>query len=261
MGVVNITPDSFSDGGEHFTAETAVAHGLSLAAEGAEIIDVGGESTRPGATAVSVEEELRRVIPVVERLTARLTVPVSVDTRKPEVAEAALRAGASLVNDIAANRSDTRMWEIVAAHQAGYVAMHMLGEPETMQEQPKYEEVCREVAAFFTNRLARLAAAGVGPEQVVLDPGIGFGKSDFHNLTLLARMADFRKLGRPLLVGVSRKSFIGRILKADVAHRLPGALACTSWCYANGVRIFRTHDVAATIQSLRMTEALEAAQA
>ena len=261
MGVVNVTPDSFSDQGQFFDTEAAVARAMALAAEGADLIDVGGESTRPGATPVPVEEELRRVIPVVERLSVMLNIPVSIDTRKPQVADAALRAGASIVNDVQANRSEAGMWEVVATHRAGYVAMHMQGLPENMQENPVYRDVCGEVAGFLATTMDRLGSAGISTEQVVLDPGIGFGKTASHNLSLLAGIGTFRKLGRPLLVGLSRKSFIGSILGAGVADRLPGALACTQWCYLNGVQIFRTHDVVATTQTLRMSEALTSVRA
>ena len=260
MGVVNVTPDSFSDQGQFFDIGAAIARGMALAAEGADIIDVGGESTRPGATPVSLEEELRRVIPVVEELSLRLNIPVSIDTRKPQVAEAALLSGASIVNDIGANRSEAGMWEVVATHRAGYVAMHMQGQPENMQENPFYRDVCGEVEGFFTNVLSRLSAFGIPEEQAVFDPGIGFGKTPEHNLKLLARIDDFRKLGRPMMVGLSRKSFIGSILGVDVADRLAGTLACTQWCQWHGVQLFRTHDVLATKQVLRMSGALSSAR-
>lgn len=258
MGIVNVTPDSFSDGGRFFHAGKAVDHGEQMVAEGAEILDIGGESTRPGAPVVDEAEELRRVLPVIRALSARVKVPISVDTQKPAVARAALENGASIVNDIAANRSDTAMWEVVASAGAGYVAMHMQGTPQTMQSNPTYSEVVGEVSGFFSDRLKCLAAAGVHAEQVVLDPGIGFGKTLAHTLALLRGLEAFRSHARPLLVGVSRKSFIGKLLDADVADRLPGTLACTLWCAARGAGIFRTHDVAATVQALRMTEALQA---
>ncbi|HTI72407.1 MAG TPA: dihydropteroate synthase [Candidatus Limnocylindria bacterium] len=260
MGVINVTPDSFSDGGRHFDLESAVNHGLELVAEGAEILDIGGESTRPGAAVVETEEEIRRTIPVVECLTKRVNIPVSIDTRKPQVAEAALRAGASIVNDVQASRESPHMWELVARYRAGYVAMHMQGQPETMQQHPTYSDVRRELEAFFLDRLDHISGAGVDPTQVVFDPGIGFGKADDHNLALLADIGSFRKLGRPLLVGVSRKSFIGRVLNANVEDRLAGSLACANWCVQKGVQIIRTHDAKATVHGLRMTEALMAAR-
>jgi dihydropteroate synthase len=256
MGVVNVTPDSFSDGGRYLDAAAAVAHGLELAAQGAEILDIGGESTRPGATPVGEAEELRRVLPVIEQLAARVRVPLSIDTVKPAVARAALRAGASLVNDIAASRPDPAMWETVAAFGAGYVCMHMQGTPATMQAEPRYADVVAEVGDFFADRLARLPAAGVAAEQVVLDVGIGFGKTPAHNLRLLAELRRFARFGRPLLLGVSRKSFLGKLSGADVTERLPSALACATLAVAEGVQILRTHDVAETVQAVRMAGAI-----
>jgi dihydropteroate synthase len=258
MGVVNVTPDSFSDGGRFLDPARAVEHALQLVAEGADILDIGGESTRPGAEPVGEAEELRRVVPVLEGLAGRVNVPLSVDTCKPAVARVALAAGASIVNDIAANRSEPTMWETVAAAGAGYIAMHMRGEPATMQIAPHYDDVVEAVKAFLRERLAKLAAAGVPAERVVLDPGLGFGKTVEHNLDLLAGVGDFSILRRPLLLGISRKSFVGKLLGADVTQRLPGTLAATVWARREGVQLFRTHDVAATAQALRMTEALVA---
>jgi dihydropteroate synthase len=256
MGIVNVTPDSFSDGGRYFTTEAAVAHGLALAAQGADVLDVGGESTRPQAERVDTDEELRRVLPVIRALVAATPVPISIDTQKPAVAAAALAAGASLVNDVGANRTDAALWRVVAGAGAGYVCMHMQGTPRTMQIDPRYTDVVAEVGGFFAGRLARLAEAGVEPEQVVLDVGIGFGKTLEHNLDLLAALASFKKLGRPLLLGVSRKSFLGRLTGADVNARLPASLACACWGVLSGIQIVRTHDVAETRQALRMIEAV-----
>ncbi len=256
MGIVNVTPDSFSDGGQFLDTRAALAHAEALVAEGAEIIDVGGESTRPHAAPVSEEEELRRVMPVIEGLAPRLRVPMSIDTQKPGVARAALAAGASVVNDIAANRTDPALWRWVAKAGAGYVCMHMQGTPQTMQADPRYEDVVREVGEFFTNRLARLNECGVPGEQVILDVGIGFGKTLDHNLELLRALEWFRRFERPLLLGASRKSFMGALLGARTEARLPASLACASWAVAMGVQIIRTHDVAATVQAVRMTEAL-----
>jgi dihydropteroate synthase len=258
MGILNVTPDSFSDGGRFLDVEAAVDRARAMEAEGAEIIDVGGESTRPDASPVSEAEELRRVLPVLERLSGSLKSCISVDTMKPGVARAALAAGASLVNDVAANRDDPLLWEVVAAANAGYVAMHMQGTPQTMQRRPRYRDVVDEVARFFRDRLRRLKAAGVSREQVVLDVGIGFGKTVEHNLQLLAALKRFTTLHRPLLLGVSRKSFIGRLLGADLAGRLPAGLACAVLAREAGVQIIRTHDVAATTQALRMAEAIGA---
>ncbi len=257
MGIVNVTPDSFSDGGQFLDAAAAVAHAMELVEQGADLIDVGGESTRPNATPVSEQEELRRVLPVIEKLAGRVSVPLSIDTMKPAVARAALQAGASLINDIAANRDDDAMWRLAAETGAGYVAMHMLGTPQTMQRQPAYRDVAAEVGEFFTERLERLHAAGVGLEQIVLDPGIGFGKTAEHNLQLLAALNSFTRWKRPVLLGASRKAFIGQVgASADVNERLPGSLACACWGVADGVNIIRTHDVAATRQAVRLTEAI-----
>ena len=256
MGILNVTPDSFFDGGKYAKPDAAVAHALERVEQGAEIIDIGGEATRPGAPVVGSAEELRRVLPVIERLAGRISVPLSIDTQKPVVAEAALRAGASIVNDIAANRTNDALWRMVAAVGAGYVLMHMQGTPQTMQQDPVYGDVVAEVNDFFKERLGRLRGVGVEAEQVVLDVGIGFGKAVEHNLALLAAQRGFTALGRPLLLGVSRKSFIGKVLGVEADERLPGALACASLAIAAGVGIIRTHDVAATRQAVRMTEAI-----
>ncbi|MDB6064170.1 MAG: Dihydropteroate synthase [Pedosphaera sp.] len=256
MGVVNVTPDSFSDGGQFFNRAAAVAHGEELVRQGAEIIDVGGESTRPNAEPVSEEEELRRVIPVIEELAQRVKAVISIDTMKPAVAKAALAAGASIVNDVGANRTDEAMWRLVAESGAGYVAMHAQGTPQTMQLNPVYEDVVRDVTGFFADRLRRLRECGVGVEQIALDAGIGFGKTLEHNLQLLGGLRSFTSLERPMLLGVSRKSFLGKLAGDAGAERLPGALACTALAVEAGVQMFRTHDVAATVGAVRMTEAI-----
>jgi dihydropteroate synthase len=256
MGIVNVTPDSFSDGGNFFAAAAAVAHALNLVAQGAEILDIGGESTRPGAVSVGEEEELRRVIPVIEKLAAQVNIPLSIDTMKPAIARAALVAGASIVNDVAANRSDDAMWQIVSEFHAGYIAMHASGSPPAMQINPACEDVVRMVEEFFQERLEKMNACGISSDQVVFDPGIGFGKTLAQNLRLLASLRHFTKLRRPLLLGVSRKSFIGKLLGAEVNERLPASLACATLAIADGVQIIRTHDVAATVQAVRLTEAL-----
>lgn len=262
MGIVNVTPDSFSDGGRFLDNDSAVAHALELIREGADLIDIGGESTRPGAAAVSEAEELHRVVPVIEALASQVTVPISIDTMKPAVARAALNAGASIVNDVAANRDDDSMWRIVAEAQAGYVAMHMQGTPQTMQTAPAYENVAAQVAAFFDDRLMRLANAGITADQVALDVGIGFGKTVEHNLQLLASLSSLTRWHRPLLLGVSRKSFIPKTCgTADSDDRLPGSIACACWGVRNGANILRVHDVAATRQAVRMTEAIASAAA
>jgi dihydropteroate synthase len=256
MGIVNVTPDSFSDGGKFFEPAQAVAHALELVAQGAEILDLGGESTRPGAEPVAETEELRRVIPVIEQLVSRVKIPLSIDTVKPAVARAALRAGASIVNDVAAQRKDDAMWRVVAEWGAGYICMHAQGTPQTMQTNPVYSDIVREVGEFFSERLGKLNTSGVTADRVVLDVGIGFGKTPGHNLQLLAALRSFTKWQRPLLLGVSRKSFIGKLLGAEVAARLPASLACACLAVEAGVQIIRTHDVAETIQAVRMTEAV-----
>ena len=256
MGVVNVTPDSFSDGGRFLDPDAAVAHALALADQGADILDIGGESTRPKAAPVDEAEELRRVIPVIKQLAGRVKIPLSIDTMKPAVARAALDAGASFVNDVAANRDDDEMWRIVAESGAGYVAMHMQGTPQTMQSHPSYADPFRDLEVFFRDRLRRLNDCGVASDQVVFDPGFGFGKTLEHNLQLLGALRGFTKLERPLLVGVSRKSFIGKLLAADVADRLAASLACAILAVERGAAIIRAHDVAETVQALRMTEAI-----
>jgi len=256
MGIVNVTPDSFFDGGRFLDAPAAVAHALRLVEQGAEIIDVGGESTRPGALPVDEAEELRRVMPVIERLAGQVKVPISIDTGKTGVAQAALAAGASIVNDVAANRADAALWRLVAKARAGYVCMHMQGTPQNMQANPAYADVVREVGEFFSERIRRLSDCGVSPEQVILDPGIGFGKTVEHNLQLLGAARSFTRLERPVLIGVSRKSFIGKLLGVKLAGRLPAALACACLAVAAGVQVIRAHDVAETVQAVRMTEAI-----
>ena len=256
MGIVNVTPDSFSDGGQHATTEAAVAHALQLAAEGADLLDIGGESTRPGALAVTEAEELARVIPVIEQLADQTDAALSIDTQKPAVAEAALAAGAVVINDIAANRTDPQMWQIAVAARAGYVAMHMQGTPQTMQDAPAYTEVVTEVRAFFDERLERFNEAGLNAEQVLFDPGIGFGKTVEHNLALLAGLERFKKMKRPLLVGASRKSFIGHITGAAVEDRLAGSLACACRAAEAGAAVLRVHDVKETNQALQTWNAI-----
>jgi dihydropteroate synthase len=256
MGVVNATPDSFYDGARFDHAAAAVARALRLVAEGADIIDIGGESSRPGAASVSEAEELRRVIPVLEALAGKVAVPLSIDTVKHGVAREALRAGASIINDIAANRQDESLWRLAAESGAAYVAVHMQGLPATMQENPVYEDVVAEVDHFFEDRLKHLLSCGVNAEQVVLDVGLGFGKRVEDNLRLLAQLNRFTIWERPLLVGASRKSFLGAASGAKVQERLPPSLACACWSVQNGAGIIRCHDVAATRHALRMTEAL-----
>jgi len=255
MGVVNVTPDSFSDGGLYFDPEAAIDHGRRLLAEGADILDVGGESTAPGATAVPAEEELRRVEPVVAALAAG-GVAVSIDTTKAAVAAAALDAGAAIVNDVTALRGDPEMAPLCAERGATVVLMHMLGTPRTMQEDPRYREVVADLRAFFEERLAAASAAGIDEERIWLDPGIGFGKTDRHNAALLSRLGELAELGRPLVVGTSRKSFIGRIDGSPPGERLGGTIASSLLAAANGAAVLRVHDVAELRQALRVANAV-----
>jgi dihydropteroate synthase len=256
MGIVNVTPDSFFDGGCYLDPGAAVAHALALAAAGADILDVGGDSSRPGAGPATEAEELARVLPVIERLAAQTALPLSIDTTKPGVTRAALAAGASIVNDVAGHRRDEALWRVVSEYQAGYVCMHAQGGPATMQTSPHYEDVVREVGDFFRARCAELVLAGVAAEQIVFDPGIGFGKTLEHNLQLLAGLPVLAGLQRPLLLGVSRKSFIGQLLGTPVEQRLPASLACAVLAVDAGVQIIRTHDVAETVQAVRLAEAV-----
>ena len=257
MGVVNVTPDSFSDGGKFQSTNQAVEHALRLAEEGADILDIGGESTRPRATPVDESVELSRVIPVIEKLAGQTQAALSIDTQKPTVAQAAVKAGAVIINDIAANREDEAMWQLVAETGAGYVAMHMLGTPQTMQEAPQYGNVVNDVEAFFISRMTRWNDWGMALEQVVLDPGIGFGKTVEHNLALLAALERFTKMQRPLLVGASRKSFIGHVTNTEVNDRLPGNLACACRAAQAGAGVVRVHDVKETVQTLHTWESIK----
>ena len=255
MGIVNVTPDSFSDGGLFLDAAAAVEHGTRLAAEGASILDVGGESTRPGAAPVAAEDEIARVLPVVERL-ASAGHRVSIDTTKAAVARAALDAGADLVNDVSALRFDPELAGPVAERGAGCCLMHMLGEPRTMQESPRYEDVVSEVKAFLEERLAFAVAEGVEEELVWLDPGVGFGKTVEHNLELLRRLDEIVAIGRPVVVGTSRKSFLGKLTGGKTeGERLPGTIATNVLALERGASIFRVHDVAPVADALAVAAA------
>jgi dihydropteroate synthase len=256
MGIVNVTPDSFSDGGRYLESAAAVDHAHRLVEEGAEIIDIGGESTRPRALPVSEAEELRRVMPVIEGLAGRTQAILSIDTYKPGVARHALAAGATLVNDVGANRCDPVMAELLASSGAGYVLMHMQGTPQTMQVQPQYADVVSEVGTFFEDQLKRLTQLGVSSEQVALDVGLGFGKTRAHNLELVARLQTFERLGRPCVLGASRKSFLSNGAVLPPAERLPAALAVACWAVGAGAQILRTHDVGQTRQAVRLMEEL-----
>jgi dihydropteroate synthase len=252
MGVVNVTPDSFSDGGAFEDATAAIAHGRRLAAEGAAILDIGGESTRPGAEPVPAEEELRRVIPVIEGLEGER---ISIDTMKLEVAEAAVEAGAGYVNDVTAFRNDPELAGFVADNGLDCCLMHMLGEPRTMQQDPRYDDVVSDVKAFLSERMDFAVAAGVPEERIQLDPGIGFGKTLEHNLELLRRLHELTDLGRPLVIGTSRKSFLGRLTGRDVTERVPGTIATCVMALERGATVFRVHDVAAVADALTVAAA------
>lgn len=256
MGILNATPDSFSDGGRHNDPAAAVDRVHEMVAEGADLIDVGGESTRPNADQVSAADEITRVVPIISKLTELTNIPISIDTQKPDVARAALDAGATIVNDIAANRQSPAMWELVAGRNAGYLAMHMQGTPQTMQADPQYDEVVADVSSFFTDRLNRFRGAGIRDEQTVIDVGIGFGKTLEHNLQLLASLRAFTNLRRPQLLGVSRKSLFGKLLQLETDQRLAPGLSCAVWAVASGVQILRVHDVAPTVHAVRMIEAI-----
>lgn len=256
MGIVNVTPDSFSDGGTHVTAESAIAHGLKLVEEGADILDIGGESTRPGATPVTLEEELRRVVPVIEGLSQRAGVPLSIDTYKPEVMRAAIDAGVDIVNDVRALQEPGAL-EIVANSRVGVCLMHMQGTPQTMQLDPQYEDVVSDVAAFLQARSRAAQAAGIAAERIVLDPGFGFGKRTVHNLALLRELPVICDLGYPVLVGLSRKSVLGQIIGGDVYVRLHASLSASVISAMKGARIVRVHDVKATVDALKVVAAVE----
>ena len=253
MGILNVTPDSFSDGGRFQMAEQAVAHGLQMAADGADIIDIGGESTRPGARNVPAGEERARVVPVIERLRTETGALISIDTRKADVARAALAAGADIINDVSA-LADPGMAALAAETGAGVVLMHMQGAPETMQRNPRYGDVVADVRTFLAERIGFAAGQGVAPEQIAVDPGIGFGKTDVHNLALLRGIPALAELGRPVLVGASRKSFIGRLLGRTLEERLAGSLAAAVFAKLRGAQILRVHDVKESCDAVRLVD-------
>lgn len=258
MGILNVTPDSFSDGGQFNDPLSALDRASEMMRDGAEIIDVGGESTRPGSDEVSVEEEIRRVVPVIKKLTTLNGLIISVDTRKSEVAEAALDAGAHIVNDVEASRQDSHMWELVASRGAGYVAMHMQGTPKSMQHSPEYRAVTEDVHHFFRLRMEKMVECGMDPTQVVIDVGIGFGKTLEHNLELIANLKMFESLGRPQLLGVSRKSMFGKLLGLDVDQRMVPSISAALWGVSQGVKIFRVHDVRETVLAITTWNEIEA---
>jgi dihydropteroate synthase len=258
MGIVNVTPDSFSDGGQFLDPQRAIEHGRGLIADGADVLDIGGESTRPGAAAVGEEEELARVGPVIEGLAGE-RVSISIDTSKLAVAEAALDGGASIVNDVTALRTEPRIAALCSDRDAELVLMHMQGSPRTMQEEPTYDDVVDDVKAFLAERMEFARGEGVPEERIWLDPGIGFGKTLEHNLELLRRLRELTELGRPLVVGTSRKSFIGKVSAAEVDERLGGTIASCALAFANGAAMLRVHDVRAVREGMQVAGAILAA--
>src|SRR5215204_473467 len=256
MGIVNVTPDSFSDGGEFLDPDRAIAHGRELAAEGADLLDIGGESTRPGAGGVTAEEELARVRPVVDVLAHDDGPPISIDTSKLAVAEAALGAGAAMVNDVTALRAEPELAALCAERDCELVLMHMLGDPRSMQENPVYEDVVDDIKAFLAERIQFAVAEGIDEERIWVDPGIGFGKTAEHNLELHRRLGELAELGRPITFGSSRKSFIGKLTGGEVDQRLGGTIASNVIAYANGAAMLRVHDVGPMRQALQVADAI-----
>jgi dihydropteroate synthase len=257
MGVLNVTPDSFSDGEDFFETENAVKHGLRMAAEGAHIVDIGGESTRPGAESVAAEEELRRVIPVIEQLRTKSDVIVSIDTSKAEVARAAIRAGASIVNDVTGGRGDQEMMPLIAETKSAFIIMHMQGTPQTMQIAPQYTNVVSEISDFFRQQYDRAIVYSIDTMAIAFDPGIGFGKTLEHNLELLGHLEMLRACDRPIVIGASRKSFLGKLINStQISDRLAPGVALTSLLRARGADVLRVHDVKENANALKVTEAI-----
>ena len=257
MGVLNVTPDSFSECGKFFNTESAVARGVQMAAEGAQMVDVGGESTRPGAEPVSAEDELRRVVPVIEELNAKIDIVISIDTSKSEVAKAALDAGASIINDVTGGGGDEKMLPLAAKRNAAFIIMHMQGKPRTMQVAPHYVDLVSEVTDFFLQQHARALECSIDPMAIAFDPGIGFGKTLEHNLELIGKLGALRVQERPLVVGVSRKAFLGKLVGSSaMSDRLAATVALTSLLRSRGANIIRVHDVKENVDALRVTEAV-----
>ena len=256
MGILNVTPDSFSDGGSYLDVAAAISHAKEMVEDGADIIDIGGESSRPGASPASTEEELARVLPVVEGLVDEISVHVSIDTCKSEVARRSLEAGAHIVNDITALQGDAEMAKVVVEMNAGVILMHMSGTPRTMQHSPVYNDVVSEVSSWLQRRIEEAETGGIPPDRIVIDPGIGFGKTVDHNLEILRRLDEFRHLNKPILIGTSRKSFIGKILDLPVNNRIEGTAATITWAIAHGADMVRVHDVKTMRRVARMTDAL-----
>lgn len=258
MGILNVTPDSFSDGGDFFDPIKAISRAEEMTEQGADLIDIGGESTRPRAEIVPFEEERRRVIPLIEKMMNRIKVPISIDTQKPEIARLAISAGASIINDVSAVSMNANMISLVAEKGCGYVAMHMQGNPQNMQQKPTYEDIINDVDQCFARLLSHYTICGISPEQIVLDVGIGFGKTISHNLALLKDLKRYKRHDRPLLLGASRKSFIGGVLGiGDARDRGSASLACVAWGLGKGVKIFRVHDVLETAHVVKMWKAIE----
>jgi dihydropteroate synthase len=255
MGVLNVTPDSFSDGGRYFNPEDAIRRGIELADQGADLIDIGGESTRPRSESIPAAEEWRRVAPVIETLSRKLDIPISIDTRKPEVAKKAIREGASIVNDVSGLR-DPRMMPVVGQARVGVVIMHMLGDPKTMQDHPHYADVVQEVRAALKTRVRDAIAAGIPAEAIAVDPGIGFGKGLDHNLALLHHLDLLAGLGHPVVIGVSRKSFIGTLGAGEPGERLAGGVAAAVLAVSRGAHVVRSHDVLDTVRAMRVADAI-----
>jgi len=257
MGVINVTPDSFSDGGKFFQAEQAIQQGLRLAQEGADILDIGGESTRPGSEPVSLEEELRRVIPVIEKLSKQVQILISIDTYKAVVAKKALQSGAEIINDISALRFDSQMVKVAREFGCPVILMHIQGTPRQMQENPVYQDVIGEIKVYFQRQVAYARQNGLDESQLIIDPGIGFGKTLEHNLEILRKLSQFQELGRPIMVGVSRKSFVGKILDLPVEDRLEGSLAAMAYAILQGANIVRVHDVRESVRVARIIDELK----
>jgi dihydropteroate synthase len=260
MGILNVTPDSFSDGGSYFSEDQAVAHGIAMAQDGADIIDIGGESTRPYSNRLSAKEEMARVIPVIRRLSREISIPISIDTYKSEVALEALNAGASMINDISALRMDPHMGRVAAGADVPIIIMHMKGTPESMQRRPEYDDLIQEVLDFLKDGLERCRSVGIKEELIILDPGIGFGKTFDHNLKIIHQLKKFQALKRPLLLGPSNKAFIGRILDKEAHERDTGTMAAVAACVMNGAHMVRAHNVKLAVETIKVVDAISREQ-
>ena len=260
MGILNITPDSFSDGGKYFSVNQAITHALQMVQDGADIIDIGGESSRPGAALVSTDEEINRIVSVIERIAKETNIPISVDTYKAKVAKTAIDAGAQIINDITAMTSDSEMFSLAAKTGVPVILMHIQGSPQTMQLNPQYQNVVSDITTYLNNAILNAKNNGIIENQIVIDPGIGFGKAIEHNLTILNHLSDFVALGRPMLIGVSRKSFIGKILDLPVEQRLEGTAAAVAISVLNGAKIVRVHDVKEMIRVVKIADAIRTAK-